>query len=305
METVHFIPPSQRKIALLASSADQAPVLITGSSGTGKGAIAKWIHQNSPRSLKSFITASPSMPLAQQILASEQGTLFIPEIGEWPMGEQKMLAQFLATHTLSGVAAPTKLTRLVNVRIIASSSHNLDKRAQGGLFNQELLERLNVFKIDMPSLSKREEDFEDIVIQLLKEMTHELKKDHVQKISDAVWQKFKNYSWPGNLRELRNVIRLAVYKTQTNTIEESDLPDFENQIINFKANRKDFEKVVLLELMKDFDWKKSKSYEITRNDNTNSTNGKNHNADSEKLNDKIKSFNEKISKLYDEGPQAS
>src|ERR1041385_2726832 len=100
MEMVHFIPPSQRRLAMLAAQADTAPVLTYGGSGTGKGAIARWIHSNGPRSAMQFRVAHHELPLVDQIPKAQGGTLVIPEIGEWPLGEQRTLLTFLNTRTI-------------------------------------------------------------------------------------------------------------------------------------------------------------------------------------------------------------
>src|SRR4051794_13768169 len=100
MEMVHFIPPSQRRLALLAAQAETAPVLIYGASGTGKGAIARWIHANGPRGAYTFLIANQSKSLVDQIVEAQGGTLAIPEMGEWPFAEQKMLLGYLKTKSV-------------------------------------------------------------------------------------------------------------------------------------------------------------------------------------------------------------
>ncbi len=87
MEMIPFIPSSQRRIAMLATQADNAAVLICGSSGTGKSQIAKWIHSSSPRSGFPFLAADRKKSLSDQIRESQGGTLLIAEIGEWPLSE--------------------------------------------------------------------------------------------------------------------------------------------------------------------------------------------------------------------------
>src|SRR3954454_19201760 len=82
MQMVHFIPSSQRRLALLAAQADTAPALICGGAGTGKGAIAQWVHANGPRAAKALVTATHTEPLAAQIHRAQGGTLIVPEIGE-------------------------------------------------------------------------------------------------------------------------------------------------------------------------------------------------------------------------------
>src|SRR5689334_18080681 len=114
MEMVHFIPPGQRRLAMLAAQADSAPALIYGASGTGKGAIAQWIHSNGPRAGKPFITADHDSLLILQIQKAQGGTLVVPEVGEFPFGEQKALLNFLKTRS---VTQPDGIRALANVRV--------------------------------------------------------------------------------------------------------------------------------------------------------------------------------------------
>lgn len=267
MEMVHFIPTSQRKLAVLAAQADSAPALIYGASGTGKGAIAQWIHANGPRAARIFLMAKQERPLVEQIIEAQGGTLTIPELGEWPLGEQKALLVYLKTKSVphpDGSNTPM----LANVRIIATASRSLEGRAQAGLFNIELLEKLNVFRIEMPALSKRADEFGDIVIGIIGEITRELHKEHLKDLSDDAWDKIKSYDWPGNLRELRNVLRLAVAAAKNDQIELSDLPDFGYTRIDFRATREQFEKIYILELLKTFNWEIDRTCKMARIEKT-------------------------------------
>lgn len=261
METVHFIPPSQRRLAILAAQSDSsAPVLICGGSGTGKGAIAKWIHQNGPRAGLPFVEAKHLAPLIDQIPAAQGGTLLIPELAEWSLTDQLSLLRFLKTKSiqLNGIRM------LAHVRVIATSSSQIDSRAQGGLFNRDLLEALNIFRIEMPALADRIEEFEDIVLSLLREIVSEVHKEHLRSLSPEAWDVLRQYEWPGNIRELRNVLRIAVLTAQKDEIELSDLPDFGLNRIDFRATREQFEKVYLLELMKTFDWEIDRTCKMAR-----------------------------------------
>ncbi len=265
MEMVHFIPASQRRFAMLAAQADSAPALIYGAPGTGKGAIARWIHASGPRAAKLFLEASWNNSIADQILAAQGGTLMIPELGEWPLAEQKILLGFLKSKTIPHPQAGTT-PMVANVRIIGTTSQALEGRAQGGLFNIELLEKLNVFRIEMPPLSKRADEFEDIVLGIIGEIGRELHKEHLRGPSPEVWKSLKSYDWPGNLRELRNVLRLAVSAAKGDEIVLSDLPKFGYTRVDFRATREEFEKVYILELLKSFDWDINKTCEMARTD---------------------------------------
>ncbi|MGZ3697387.1 MAG: sigma-54-dependent transcriptional regulator, partial [Bdellovibrionota bacterium] len=225
MEMVHFIPPSQRRLALLAAQADSAPALISGASGTGTGTIARWIHLNGPRAGKPLLTANHDRGLILQIPEAQGGTLVVPEIGEWPLGEQAQLLQFLKSRSVPHPdGSGTRM--LLNVRIIATTSQALEGRAQGGLFNLELLEKLNVFRLEMPPLAKRAEEFEDITSGIVGEITRELHKQYIKGLSPDAWDALRAYNWPGNLRELRNVLRVAIAAAKGDLLELADLPQF-------------------------------------------------------------------------------
>lgn len=222
MEMVHFIPPSQRRLAMLASQTDTAPVLIYGASGTGKGAIARWIHGNGPRATLPLVTSEKGKALSTQIPLAQGGTLVIHEIGSLPLGEQKTLLAFLNTRSLT---MPNGVSMLLNVRIMVTTSQTLEGRAQCGLFNPELLKKLNVFRLEMPSLARRNEEFDDIVLGIIGEITRELHKEHLRSLSPGAWERLRNYDWPGNLRELRNAIERAAILADGPALDLADLPE--------------------------------------------------------------------------------
>ncbi|MBS1958006.1 MAG: sigma-54-dependent Fis family transcriptional regulator [Bdellovibrionales bacterium] len=251
---VYFIPSSQRKIALASAQADEEPVLVIGGSGTGKGALAKWIHQNSPRAALPCLMSTRERTLAEQIRDANGGTLILDDITNYPVSEQLVLLNFLKTKS---VPYPQKdksaaVPMIVNVRIIATSVPQIDSRARAGMFNDELLLRLSKNRIEMPALVDREDEFEDIAMGILQEITHELHKEYIRGFSEAVWRKLREYDWPGNLRELRNVLRMATVACETERLDVKDLPDFGHDKINFQATRSEFEKIYLSELLKSF-----------------------------------------------------
>lgn len=254
---------------MLAAQTDTASVIIHGGSGTGKGAIARWIHMNGPRSGRPLVTADHKSPLSDELTKAQGGTLLIGEIGEWTLSEQKALLGFLNTRTVLRTESDGSLSQvpmLLNVRVIATTSQALDGRAQGGLFNAELLEKLSVFRIEMPPLSRRAEEFEDIATGIAQEIARELHKDHLRGLSPESWDRLKLYDWPGNLRELRNVLRLAIVAAKGDQVEAQDLPSFGHERIDFRATREQFEKIYLLELLKSFDWQIEKTSQMARMD---------------------------------------
>lgn len=263
MEMVHFIPPQQRRLVLLAAQTDTAPVLIHGASGTGRSAIARWIHLNSPRSVKPLTEATRERRLVEQLPEVQGGSLVIPEIGEWPLGEQKVLLTFLNTRS---IPHPTgdDLKMLLNVRIIATTNQALEGRAQGGLFNIDLLKKLSVFRIEMPPLSKRMDEFEDIALGIMGEITRELHKEHLKGISPEGWVKLKSHEWPGNLRELRNALKMSVVAAGGDRIEEGDIPDLSDSRIDFRATRDSFERIYITELLKNSNWQIDRACQNSR-----------------------------------------
>lgn len=263
MEMVHFIPSSQRRIAMQAAQDDAAACLILGSSGTGKGAIGRWIHQNSPRSMRPFAIANHDAPLIKQIPAAQGGTLMVTEIGEYGLGDQKVLLDFIKTRSVPHPDNPA-LKMLANVRIIATTSQSLEGRAQGGVFNAELLEKLSRFRIDMPNLSQRADEFQDIVASLLDEIRYELHKEHVRSVTSEAMRQLQAYEWPGNVRELRNVLRYAVVHCQGDRIELAGLPDLTQDKVDFRATRETFERIYLVELLKSHHWQLDKVTRTSR-----------------------------------------
>lgn len=265
MEMVHFIPPTQRRLVMLAAQADAAPVLISGSKGTGKGAIARWIHANSPRSARPFNEAKLDSPLKNQIAETMGGTLLVPEISEWPLGEQMTLLHYCQTKSIPHPSNPD-MKMLANARIICTTSHDLDGRSQGGLFNPELLKKLSIFRVEMPELSRRQDEFEDIVTGILGETTRALHKEYIKALSPEVWERFRSYNWPGNLREIRNVLRIATISAQGDQIESSNLPEFGQNQTGYRATRAEFEKIYIQELLKACDWCVDKACQVSHMD---------------------------------------
>ena len=249
----------------MAAQADNAPCLIYGASGTGKSAMARWIHNNGPRASLPLVVANHDHSLVEQIFDTQGGTLVITDIGEWPLGEQRALLQYLSNRSIPHPQGGNAQL-LANARIIATAERPLENRVQGGLFNGDLLNKLNVYRLDMPDLSRRQDDFNDIVRGILKEITHELHKEHIQDLSMEAWEKFKAYHWPGNMRELRNVLKIAVTRAKEDVLLVEDLPTFGTERLDLRATREEFEKTYLLELLKSYNWQIDKTCQVSRLD---------------------------------------
>ncbi|MGK5086390.1 sigma 54-interacting transcriptional regulator [Bdellovibrionota bacterium FG-2] len=249
MNVVHFIPPQQRRLTLLAAQSDTLPVLIEGSSGSGKGGIARWIHHHSSRAALPLLESHHGAPLAEQITLTQGGTLVAHEISEFPLSEQQTLLHFLKSHSLKSTETQN-LDHLFHTRIIATTSHNLEGRAAAGLFSEELLQKLKPLQIKMPELWERAEEFDDIALALVHEITRELHREHLRSLSPKAWQVLRAHRWPGNIRELRNVLRIAILSARGDQIEAKDLPELTDPRIDFRATREGFERYYLLELFR-------------------------------------------------------
>ena len=118
----------------------------------------------------------------------------------------------------------------------------------------------------MPPLVRRAEEFEDIVTGILGEITRELHKEYLRVVTPQAWDALRSYEWPGNIRELRNVLRMAVVAAQGDRIEAHDLPAFGESRIDFRATREQFEKIYLLELLRTFDWEVDRTCQMARMD---------------------------------------
>lgn len=239
-------PPMQRVIELARQvSTSDAVVMLLGPSGSGKTMLAKLIHRWSHRSDKPFgVISCPS--LSQELLESELfghvkgaftgalrenpgrvascegGTLFLDEIGELPLSIQSKLLRFLQEREYERVG--DQRTRKANVRIIAATNADLKSAVASGTFREDLYYRLDVIQITLPSLSERCGDIAEIAANMLAFFNAENHKA-IQGFSPGVLKIFRDYGWPGNIRELRNVVERAVILCTTSMIGVELLPD--------------------------------------------------------------------------------
>jgi NtrC-family two-component system response regulator AlgB len=220
-------------------------MLILGPSGTGKSVLAREVHRRSAQSDAAFVTVNcPS--LSRELLESELfghvkgsftgavadtmgkvaaadgGTLFLDEIGELPLAIQPKLLRLLQEREYErvGEAKP----RRANVRVIAATNRDLATEVKAGHFREDLYYRLNVIGITLPGLRDRPADLARLATGYCQHFAAQLGKP-VQGLAPAVLDAFGSYAWPGNLRELRNVIERAVILSAGANIELRDLPD--------------------------------------------------------------------------------
>jgi NtrC-family two-component system response regulator AlgB len=232
------------EIAFKAAGTD-ATVLLLGESGTGKSVLARAIHQRSPRNSGAFVTVScPSLTrellqselfghvkgaftgaLAEtwgKVTAAEGGTLFLDEVGDLPAEIQAKLLRLLQEREYERVGE-TKV-RYADVRVIAASNRDLTKAVAAGVFREDLFYRLNVISITLPPLRDRLDDVERLAMAHLHSVANECDKK-IDSISADALEVMKRYNWPGNIRELRNVIERAVILSNNHKIEASDLTE--------------------------------------------------------------------------------
>ncbi len=219
-------------------------VLILGESGTGKELIARLVHEASIRKNTRFVPIScaalPETLIESELFGYErgaftgaekrkigkfelanQGTLFLDEIGDLPMTVQVKLLRVLQDFTFErlGSNAPVK----VDVRLISATNQDLKKKIQAGSFREDLFYRLNVLTIEIPPLKERKEDIKPLTDFFLKRFTERSHKQ-LKGISKEALNKLLRYEWPGNIRELENVIERAMVLCRGDLIESGDLP---------------------------------------------------------------------------------
>jgi two-component system response regulator HydG len=219
-------------------------VLITGESGTGKGALARALHLASPRAEKPFI-AVHAAALVDTLLESElfghergaftgaekrrqgrfeqadSGTLFLDEVGEIPISTQVKLLRVLQERTFERVGGNEPIT--VDVRLIAATSRDLAAEVRAGRFREDLYYRLNVVHVEMPPLRVRDDDVVLLAGTFLERFTRENGK-HIRGFTSRAIEYIKNHPWPGNVRELENAIERAVVLCDVDLIDEEHLP---------------------------------------------------------------------------------
>jgi two-component system response regulator PilR (NtrC family) len=230
----------RNKIEKLARS--QAPVYISGESGSGKELVARLIHQQSPRSDKPFIAvncgAIPHELMESEFFghkkgsfsgavadkkgffqAAEEGTLFLDEVADLPQSLQVKLLRAIQEKKVRAVGEQQETA--VDVRILSATHRDLNKMVQDGQFRQDLYYRINVIDLHIPPLRQRGDD----IIQLTRHILASLSKNspHQPRLSEAALSALKQYHFPGNVRELENILERAMALSDGKTIEIDDL----------------------------------------------------------------------------------
>jgi two-component system, NtrC family, response regulator PilR len=247
---------AMHKIFDLVKRVSQAPtnVLVTGESGTGKEVVAKAIHFNGPLKDRAFVTINCGA-IPEQLMESEMfghkkgsftsavadkqglfevadgGTLFLDEVGELPVTIQVKLLRAIQERVIRRVGATDDVK--VDVRIIAATNRNLEDMVKQGTFRQDLYYRLNVINIRTPALRERRDDIPLLAVYFLKKYNDRLSKN-IGGISLEAMESLKKYDYPGNVRELENVIERTVALEGGATILPESLPPFVNTPVGRK-----------------------------------------------------------------------
>ena len=237
----------QKVLSLVSKVAPtNATVLITGETGTGKELVARAIHRQSGRSARAFVSvncaAIPRDLIASELFGHEKGsftgalqrrlgrfelaqggTIFLDEVGELPPETQIALLRVLQEHEFERVGGTRSIQ--TNVRVIAATNRNLQAAIAGGTFRSDLFYRLNVFPIDMPPLRERREDIPALVEYFIVRYAKKLGKN-ISGVSSRTLELFHSCVWPGNIRELQNVIERSVIvcETENFSVDETWLP---------------------------------------------------------------------------------
>jgi two-component system response regulator PilR (NtrC family) len=225
-------------------AASNTNVLISGESGTGKELVARAIHLNGPRKDKPFVAvncgAIPEALIESELFGhmrgaftgavsdhiglfkqADQGTVFLDEVGELPLHLQVKMLRVLQEKTFTPVGGSKQVK--VDVRVISATNRDLRKELDEGRFREDLFYRLNVVQMVLPPLRSRKEDIPALAHYFLRKFADSHSKN-VEEISSDALMHLMTYSFPGNVRELENILEHAVAVTNHNVLREDDLP---------------------------------------------------------------------------------
>lgn len=240
-------PRMEKVFQILPSIAQSdSSVLITGETGTGKDLVAEAIHHASARARGPFVKVNCGA-LPETLLESElfghrkgaftgaveskpgrfrlahNGTLYLTEIGDLPLSLQVKLLTFLDDRIIFPLGSTRGFE--ADVRVIAATHRDLDKMARDGLFREDLLFRLNVVRLHLPPLRDRQEDIGLLLDHFLRSLSQQMKRE-TARFSKRALRTLMNYAYPGNVRELRNIVEYAINVCHGNEILPEHLPDY-------------------------------------------------------------------------------
>ena len=260
---------NKAKEEALMASKTSSTVLITGESGTGKELFARAIHNHSHRSGNPFIAincvAIPDNLLESELFGYEEGaftgakkggslgkfeladkgTIFLDEIGDMSLHLQAKLLRVLQEKEVDKIGAKHNVT--IDVRIIAATNKNLEDMVKKGTFREDLYYRLNVIPVVLPTLRQRKNDIHLLIEYMIREYSNKLSKN-VEGIDIQAMEYLCEYSWPGNIRELQNVIEYSVNRCEGSTINLDNIPNrIKHSHSNNELNINTTEQIVTLD----------------------------------------------------------
>ena len=223
-------------------AATEASVLLLGETGTGKELVARAIHRRSHRRTRAMVTVNcatlPANLIESELFGRERGaftgahatqigrfelankgTIFLDEIGELPLELQPKLLRVLQEGQLERLGSPRRID--LDVRVIAATNRDLAEEVRQGRFRQDLYYRLNVFPMTLPSLRDRTGDMPALVQHLVQRLSRTLRK-RIDTIPPGVIRLLESHDWPGNIRELENVLQRAIILSPTTTLALSE-----------------------------------------------------------------------------------
>lgn len=290
-----------RYIELVAGT--DMTVLIVGESGTGKENVARLLHMKSRRASKPFVAidcGALSNELASselfghvkgaftgalqdkkgQLEIADGGTIFLDEVGNLSYENQMKLLRVLQEKEMMRVGDYTPVK--IDVRVVTATNEDFQQAISKGTFREDLYHRLNEFKIRIPALSQRKDDLDDFITFFIRQSNEQLHKN-ITGIDDAVRKIFFSYHWPGNIRELQNVIRRAVLLAAGPQITTAELPEDMEMMIgtagaatpvpvasvqDIKNINEQFEKELIIKTLIQTRYNKSKAARILKIDRT-------------------------------------
>ena len=244
--------PSMKKMATMVRKVAKldSTILITGESGTGKSTIARMIHQQGPRAGAPFVAVNcASLPRdlieaelfghakgaftgavgdrPGRVEIADGGTLFLDEIGDLPLELQPKLLTFLQDRIIQRIGSNKEIP--VDVRLIAATHQDLSKMCQQKQFRQDLYYRINVLGLEIPPVRERVLDIPDLAVSILARISQR-RGGQAPRLSEAAAEKLQSYSWPGNIREMENVLESVTAFCEADTISATDLVFTENTV---------------------------------------------------------------------------
>jgi formate hydrogenlyase transcriptional activator len=239
-------------------AAHDSPVLLSGETGTGKDVIAQAIHNASARKFGPFITvncgAIPDTLIDSELFGHEKGaftgamsqkrgrferadkgTIFLDEVGEMPLQAQVRLLRVLQNKVIERVGGHKPIQ--LDIRVIAATNKNLEQMVKSQLFRQDLWFRLNVFPIRIPALRERKQDIPNLVQYFIQKKGKDLKLTNFPIPTAKAVDQLASYHWPGNIRELENLIERELILNPTGPLEFDHLPVDYRKVGAFDSNR--------------------------------------------------------------------